>query len=127
MRKLITAVFAFALCLGVSANAVAQTQNAKTHGQNDMHHGQHSSQGYNQGRQMTNQLNMQSEQQAREGIVYITPLIHEYIYEDITEVKVPARHERRLASMYTYYYNEADDAYSNFKKILGIKSAFHTV
>lgn len=111
MRKLITAVFAFALCFGVSANAVAQTQNAKTEGH-----------GYDQGRQMTERLNMQSEMQAREGIVYVTPLIHEYIYEDMTEVKIPARHERRLGSMYTYYYNEADSAYSNFKK--GLKENY---
>ena len=122
MRKLVTAVFAFALCLGVSANAVAQTQNAKTHGQN-MHQGQHS-QGYNQGQQMTNQLNMLSEQNAQEGIVYVTPLVHEYIYEDMTEVKIPARHERRIAGMYTYYYNEADNFYSNFKKDLRDKIGF---
>ena len=113
MRKLITAVFAFALCLGVSANAVAQTQNAKTHGH-----------GHNQGQQMTNQLNMLSEQDAQEGIVYVTPLVHEYIYESMTEVKIPARHERRIADMYTYYYNEADDAYSNFKKDLRDRIGF---
>lgn len=113
MRKLITAVFAFALCLGVSANAVAQTQNAKTHGH-----------GHNQGQQMTNQLNMLSEQNAQEGIVYVTPLVHEYIYENMTEVKIPARHERRIADMYTYYYNETDDAYSNFKKDLRDRIGF---
>ena len=118
MRRIITAVFAFVFCFGVSANAVAQTnhQNTTTQSHSVKHYGHHGSPGYAQGSQMTKDLNMLSEQSAQEGLMIITPLIHEYVYEDITEIKIPARHERRMANMFTSYYNEADDFYSNFKK-----------
>lgn len=109
MRKLITAVFAFAICLGVSANAVAQTnQTAKQ--------GSHQNSSYTQGRQMTMQLNKQSDRQAQQSLYNAMPVIHEYVYDSIMEIKIPARHERRIANMFTSYYNEADDFYANFKK-----------
>ncbi len=118
MKKLITAVFAFAFCLGVSANAVAQTQNTQTH--HAMHHNaaHKSNSGYALGNQMTNNLNMQSEMQAQYALAESMPIIHEYAYEELIEIKVPARHERRLANMFTSYFNEVDDFYSNFKKDL---------
>ena len=115
MKKLITAVFAFAFCLGVSANAVAQTnqQTANLYAQ-----GHNSNSGYNQGREMTQQLNRQADNQAQHNLYNAMPIIHEYMYEDITEIKIPARHERRLGYMFTSYYNEADDFYAHFKKNL---------
>ena len=110
MRKLITAVFAFAFCLGVSANAVAQTNQKTTM------HSSHQYNNYAQGRQMTQQLNMQADNQAQQSLYNAMPVIHEYVYDSIMEIKIPARHERRIANMFTSYYNEADDFYANFKK-----------
>ena len=117
MRKLITAVFAFAFCLGVSANAVAQTkQQTARQGSQQSGYYQNNHNSYSQGRQMTNQLNMHGDEQAQQALANAMPIIHEYVYESITEIKVPARHERRMANMFTSYYNEADDFYANFKK-----------
>lgn len=109
MRKLITAVFAFAFCLGVSANAVAQTN------QQPVKQSSHQNNNYAQGRQMTQQLNKQADGRAQQALYNALPVIHEYVYEDITEIKIPARHENRLGRMFTSYYNEADDFYANFK------------
>ena len=112
MKKLITAVFAFAFCLGVSANAVAQTN------QQPVKQSSHQNNSYAQGRQMTQQLNKQADNRAQQSLYNALPVIHEYVYEDITEIKIPARHESRLGRMFTSYYNEGDDFYSNFKKNL---------